>query len=141
MTTTSAREAALEAALAERSASHAAVPRLAEPNADLSSDVISPGRRIELLADEFGIVRPADPDAVRLADALRLPVLRSADQQPAETTAESAADPLAGLTKKELLAIAAERGVEVDPKATNPAIREALAAAETTAESAAEEEG
>jgi hypothetical protein len=81
-----ARAAAMEAALSEGLRFHAAAPRLAAPNADLTSDVL--GTRIALHSDEFGIVRPTDSDAVRLADALGLPVLRSADQEPSTVTAE-----------------------------------------------------
>jgi len=100
MATKKERAAALEAALAEESPFHAAVPRLASPGADLTSDVLGP--RIELLADEFGIVRPASTDAVRLADALGLPVLRSARQEPpAETVAEEPADEAAAETVAE----------------------------------------
>lgn len=83
-----ARAAALEAALAEPLPFASGVPRLAAPGADLSSDAL--GRRVELLADEFGIVRPSDSEAVRLADALRLPVLRAADQEPSDIAAEEA---------------------------------------------------
>lgn len=90
------REAALAAALAEKPAFHAAVPRLAWPGADLTSSQLGP--RIELSADEFGIVRPTGPDAVRLADALGLPVLRSANQAsptPPETEPETEPTPAA----------------------------------------------
>lgn len=84
------RAAAMKAALAEELPFAAAAPRVAAPNADLTSDVL--GRRVELHADEFGIVRPADPDAVRLADALGLPILRSSDQAAAEPVAEPVAE-------------------------------------------------
>lgn len=73
------RQAALEAALAEEPGFHAAAVRLTTPNAVITSEAL--GRPMTLRADEFGIVRPADPDEVRLADVLRLPVLRSADQE------------------------------------------------------------
>lgn len=87
MATKKDRAAALAAALVEQPSFHAAVPRLAAPNADLTSDLLGP--RIELRADEFGIVRPSSPDAVRLADALGLAVLRSVKQDgPAEPVAE-----------------------------------------------------
>lgn len=98
MASKKSRTAALEAALSEELPFPAAARRLAAPDANLTSDVL--GRRVELLADEFGIVRPADPDAVRLADALGLAVLRAADQAaPAEETEvepdEAAAEPVA----------------------------------------------
>lgn len=87
MASKKSRSAALEAALAEELPFPAAARRLAAPHTDLSSDLF--GHRIELQADEFGIVRPADPDAVRLADSLGLAVLRSADQEtPAESVVE-----------------------------------------------------
>ena len=67
---------------------HAAVPRLASANADLTSDMLGP--RVELHADASGVVRPQTPDEVRLADALGLPVLRPTT--PDETAAEPAAE-------------------------------------------------
>jgi hypothetical protein len=52
---------------------HAAVPRLAVPDAVLGH----PGfPDIVLTADAEGVVRPQTPDEVRLADALQLPVIR-----------------------------------------------------------------
>lgn len=52
---------------------HAAVPRLAEPGATLTS----PGfPDVVLIADSAGVVRPQTPDEVRLADVLKLPVIR-----------------------------------------------------------------
>ena len=46
-----------------------------------------------------------------------------------EVAIEPVPDAYAGLTKKELVALAAERGIEVDPKAANAVLRDALIAA------------
>ncbi len=132
------RAAALEAALAEELPFHAAVPRLAAPNADLTSDLLGP--RVGLRADEFGIVRPSDPDEVRLADALGLAVLRSANQETpadAEVQVEIVPSAYEGLTKKQLVALAAGRGVVVNPRASNPVITAALIAAAQAEEDSA----
>ena len=72
MATKKIRAQVLAAALAEEPPFHAGVPRLGKPHA-------SYGRG--LVADEFGIIRPADTDAVTTADQLRLPVLRDAEQK------------------------------------------------------------
>ncbi len=48
---------------------------------------------------------------------------------PAAATIEIVPDAYEGLTKKQLAALAADRGVEVDPHATNAVLRDALIAA------------
>lgn len=52
---------------------HAAAPRMAVPDAVLGDPDFP---EVELHADKGGIVRPQTSDEVRLADALRLPVIR-----------------------------------------------------------------
>ena len=55
---------------------------------------------------------------------------------PAGTGDEIVPDAYEGLTKKQLVALAAERGIEVNPKSSNDVLRDALTAAALAEEAA-----
>jgi len=93
-------------------------------------------------AAKYGLIADASPSAV-LAEAASA-VASEGGAAEASPGPESGQDPLEGLTKKELLALAAERGITVSRKATVGEIRAALASpspAEDAASGGAEAAG
>lgn len=103
-----------------------------------SLGVLIKGTTVELDDEYAELVNRDSPGILKEADAGRQSKIEAAKKALAEATGQAAQEPdadadgdgLDGLNKKQLLALAADLGVEVAKKANNDTIRAAIRAAQ-----------